>query len=152
MRPTKHTIVSVSIGAAMWFFTKSIYAGILSFASGILVDFDHFIEYIVHYGWKDLSFKKVYKACEQTETQNGDYRFKKIYLVLHTMEIVILLWMVTIYTKNTYLLAIAVGYSSHLILDYIGNKWLNPFTYFMFWRAIKKFEYDKLFKKINGNI
>lgn len=148
MRPSRHIIASLTIGALLWLFTRSLYAGFLCFASGILVDLDHILEYIIHHGWKDLTFKNMYEACEQTERQKGDMRFKKLYIIFHISEIAILLWIAAIYTKNIFLLAIAWGYSSHLILDVIGNN-TYPISYFMFWRAINKFDSDKLFIK-NG--
>ncbi len=148
MRPSKHIIASLTIGALLWLFTRSLYAGLLCFASGVLVDLDHILEYIIHHGWKGLSFKNMYEACEQTEKQKGDMRFKKLYIIFHTGEAALLLWIAAIYTKNIFLLAIAWGYSSHLILDIIGNK-VYPISYFMFRRAINKFDSDKLFIK-NG--
>ncbi len=148
MRPSRHIIASLTIGAVLWFFTKSVYAGLLCFASGVLVDIDHILEYIIHHGRKGLSFKNMYEACEQTERQKGDLKFKRLYIILHTAEIVLLLWTITIYTKNIYLLAITWGYSLHLILDCAANP-LYPFSYFIFWRAINKFDSSKLFIK-NG--
>ena len=139
MRPPKHIIASLTIGAALSLFTKSIYAGLLCFICGIFVDFDHVIEYIVHYGWENITFKKIYHVCEGV-------MFSKVYLVFHIGEIAILLWAATIYTKNVYLLAVALGYSSHLILDCIGNQ-AYPSFYFMSWRAINKFDKDKFFKE-----
>ncbi|UCD55009.1 MAG: hypothetical protein JSV93_05695 [Candidatus Omnitrophota bacterium] len=144
MKPSRHIIASLTLGGLLWLFTKSVYVGSLCFASGILVDVDHVLEYIIHHGWKGLTFKNVYRACEQTAKQEGKMRFKKIYIIFHTGEAVLLLWAITVYTKNIYLLAITIGFSLHLILDCIGNS-LRPFSYSVCWRAINKFDSNKLF-------
>ena len=146
MKPSKHVIASVALGAGLGFFTKSLYAGMLTAISGIFVDSDHFIEYVIHYGWKNLTYKNVYEASVQTGKREGDMRFKKIYLVFHTGEIAILFWIAAIYTGNIYFLAVAMGYTLHLVLDSTGNP-IHPFSHFIIWRAIKGFNTDKLFKK-----
>ncbi len=145
MKPSRHIIASAAAGAALAFFTKSVYAGIICFVSGILVDFDHVIEYVIHHKWKNLSFKNIYHASEQTCSRDSGEGFKKLYLLFHSGEIAILLWFATVYTRNVYILAVTAGYSLHILLDCIGNPMQNA-GYFMIWRAMKKFETDKLFK------
>jgi hypothetical protein len=146
MRPSGHIIASFTAGAALWFFTKSIYAGLLCFASGVLVDIDHIAEYIIHHGWRGVTIKNMYRACENTGKHEGHLKFGRLYVVLHAVEIALLLWAITVYTGNIYLLAVTLGYSLHLILDYIGNS-IYPFSYFILWRAIKGFRTDKVLRK-----
>ena len=146
MKPLSHVAVSAFLGATFLFFTKSIYAGVLCFASGILVDFDHIIEYIIHYGWKTLSLKNVYRASENTCKKNNKNAFKKLYLIFHAYEITAVFWVVAICTRNMYLVAIALGYSIHLVLDCVGNP-MYPSCYFMLWRAIRKFDIEKAFRE-----
>ena len=146
MRPSRHIIASLTIGAALWFFTRSLYAGLLCFASGVLVDLDHILEYAIHHGWRDITLENMYTACEETERGEGNLRFKRLYIIFHISEIAILLWIAAIYTKNIFVLAVALGYSSHLILDAIGNK-VYPIAYSIFWRAINKFDTNKIFRK-----
>ncbi len=141
----------------MWLFTKSLYAGILCFISGFFIDIDHIIEYVIQYGWKDFSFKRFFQVCEQTcnpphqnlwceGKQEGKDRFRKMHLVFHIGELAILLWIVSIYTKNIYLFAIAIGYSIHLIMDCIGNS-AHPYYIFVTFRAIKDFDTEKLIRR-----
>jgi len=138
MKPSIHAITSFSIGVGFGFLTKSVYAGLLCFASGVLVDVDHVMEYVVHFGWRDFSISKVYDACK-------NMLFKKLYLVFHSAELLLLIWTFAVYAKNIYLLAVALGYSSHLILDFIGNP-LHPFSYFIVKRFMRKFETARLWK------
>lgn len=152
MKPAQHVIASVSIGVIVWFFTKSIYAALLYFASGLFLDSDHIIEYIIHHGWEKISFKKVYRASIETGRQEGSYRFKRLYLVFHAGEIALILWGIAIYLKNVYFLAITLGYSSHLIMDCIGNP-LYPQAYSILWRAMNKFNTDKFVRRQkDGNL
>jgi len=145
MKPSRHIIASVCVGGAITFFTKSIYAGIICFASGVLVDFDHIIEYVIHHRWKNLSLKNVYHMSERTCAGDNNRGFKKLYLLFHSGEIAILLWILTVCTRNIYVLAVAAGYSLHILLDCMGNPMQN-IGYFMFWRAMNKFDTEKLFK------
>ncbi len=148
MKSSVHAITSLSIGALMWFFTKSLYAGILCFISGFFIDIDHIIEYVIHYGWKNFSFKRLFQVCEQT-TKLERCRFQKIYLIFHSGELAILLWIVFILTKDIYLFAIAIGYSIHLIMDCIGNP-THPYYIFITFRAIKDFDTEKLIRKVEN--
>jgi len=138
MKPSIHVATSFSVALILWFFTKSVYAAFLCLASGVLVDFDHVIEYVLHFGGKDMNMERIYQACREL-------LFKKLYLVFHSAEVVIILWVATALTKNVYILAIALGYSSHIILDFIANP-LHPFSYFLTRRFIHKFETHKLLR------
>lgn len=139
MKPSIHAIASFFLGMAIWFFTKSIYAALLCFVSGTFVDFDHVIEYVVHFGRKGLSIKEIYRVCNER-------LFEKLYVVFHSAELAILLCVLGVYTKNIYLLAISAGYTSHLILDFIGNP-LHLFSYFLLRRFMRKFKAERLVKK-----
>lgn len=146
MKPLRHVITSFALGAGIWFFTKSAYAGLVCFMSGILVDLDHFIEHTIHFGWKTLSIKNVYKASRDTTLSDGAEGYEKLYLVFHSNEVAILLWIAAICTENIYLIAVALGYSSHLALDAIGNT-MHPLSYFVIRRFAKKFRTKHLIIK-----
>jgi hypothetical protein len=146
MRPSRHFVVSVSLVAAVWFFTKSVYAAVLCFVSGFLMDLDHVLEYIIHYGWKAFNIKKLYLACEQTPKQEGELAFRKLYFVFHAAEFMLVLWVLTIFLRNKYILALTLGYSAHLVMDYIGNSAHLKF-YFISWRALNSFDAECSFRK-----
>ncbi len=145
MKVSRHIIISFSVGALFWLFTKQLYAGLVCFFSGVLIDVDHIIDYIVNFGCKDLTYKNLTQTCEQTYEKGNNYGFKKLYLIFHAYEIAILLWIVSVYTKNIYNIAIAIGYTTHLIVDCAANP-LHLYSYSIVWRAIKNFGSDKLFK------
>lgn len=146
MKLSAHIIASFSIGAAIWFFTKSFTAALLYFMFGGLLDADHIIEYGLHYGWKDITFMKVYRASQCTNRGKQEGGYSKLHLIFHTAELTLLLWIGYLYTGNIYLFATAMGHSTHLIMDYIGNP-IYPLSYFFIWRAMKGFDIDKIVKR-----
>lgn len=133
MLPSRHIIVSLPLGVTVGFFTQSILAGILCFLTGVLIDVDHFIEYAIHYGLKNFNFKEFYQTCRKMARRIEEGGVEKLYLVFHAIEIAILLWLSFIFTKNIYLLAIALGYTGHIILDVAANE-AKPHAYLISWR------------------
>lgn len=150
MKPSRHIIASVCISGALVFFTKSVYAGITCFASGVLVDFDHVIEYVIHHKWNNLNFRNIYYMSEQTGKGENEEGFKKLYLVFHIGEIALFLWAAAIYTGNIYLLAVALGYSGHLVMDSMANT-MRPAGYFILYRVAKGFDTERLMKRGSGD-
>ena len=146
MRPSVHVVSSLALGVLFWFFTKSIYASFICFISGVLVDLDHIIEYIMHFGWKTLSVKSIYDASRDTTKQEGSRVYPRLYLLFHSSEMAILLVVIALYVKNIYVSAVALGYLLHVSIDSFGNK-LNPLTYFILNRRAKRFITRVLFRK-----
>ena len=146
MRPHFHIAASLSMGTVVGISTESLYAGLVCFFSGVLVDVDHIIEYIIHNGLKGFSLRKVYQACEATSASKGKMRFPKLYLIFHSGEAAILLWIATLYIKNIYLIALAFGYSIHIIMDSMANP-MYLYSYLIIWRATKNFNASSLFRK-----
>lgn len=146
MKIRVHIITSASLAAATWAFTRSFWAGALCFVSGGLIDIDHFLDYGLNFGWKNITPAKVAHASMQTARISEEGGFKKVYLFIHSTELLILLWIIYIYTKSIYVFAIAFGFSVHLAMDQIGNG-VHPLFYFVVWRVIKNWDAAKLFNK-----
>jgi len=84
MKPLGHAAVTLTAGGILYKYNHS-FAGFLSFLiTGILVDMDHYFDYIRENG---ISFNpsNVYKAC----AYHG--HFKKLFLFLHSYELLIAL-------------------------------------------------------------
>ncbi len=143
MSPAKHIIVSLPLGAAVGFFTESFLAGLLCFLSGVFIDLDHLIEYTIHYGWRIRNFKEVYLTCGKMANREEEGGVKKLYLILHAGEIAILLWIGFLFSRNIYLLSIALGYSTHITMDAMANV-VKPWAYFLTWRMKNGFNTIKL--------
>lgn len=143
MLPAKHIILSLPLGAVVGFFAQSVPAGLLCFFSGVLIDIDHLIEYVIHFGIKNLNLKKIYQTCAKMAKRKEEGGVKKLYLLLHAGEIAILLWAGFVLFRNIYLLSIALGYTGHLILDVAHNA-LKPWAYFLSLRIKNGFNTTKL--------
>ena len=146
MKPLIHAATSLTLGAILWFFTRSFYAGLLCFASGVFIDLDHAIEFMIHHDWRNFTIRNMFTACEHTEKQEGYLKFNKVYLIFHSVELLLLLWIFAIITKNIYLMAVALGCSVHLAMDYMSNA-RHFYSYFITARIVKKFSTEKLFRK-----
>ena len=136
MKPSRHIAASFSVSLLLGVFTKSFYAGATCLAAGVLVDFDHIIEYIIHHGWKGMNFRTVYDASEQSALRENEIGFNRLFLIFHSGEAAIIAWILGIAVKNIYILAFALGYTLHLILDCLGNP-MYPSSYFLLVRIAK---------------
>ena len=143
MKVSSHIIISFSLGTVVGLLSRSLFAGALCFFAGFILDIDHIIEYILHYGWRSFTFKKCYDVCIRTgEDQEGE-QFSKLHLIFHSAEAAIFLWAIAFYVKSIPVFAVALGYSTHLFFDCVGNS-THPQFYFLYWRARKKFYVEKL--------
>lgn len=150
MLPSRHIIASLSLGAIVASFSGSLFTGLICFGSGVLLDIDHLLEYLIHFGLKTFNLKEIYRVCANFgKSEEG--AIKKIYLVFHIGELAILLWVLFVVTKNTYLLAAALGYTAHLIMDTRGNV-LKPQAYFISTRIKNHFYTARLVKSSSANV
>ncbi len=148
MLPSRHIIASLPLGAAVGFFTESLFAGLLCFLTGIFVDIDHIIDYIIHYGLKAFNFKEAYRCCRNMANPEEEGGIRKLYLFFHAAEFAILLWVGFTFFRNIYLLSIALGYTGHIILDVAANR-IKPSAYFITLRIKNKFSTIK-FMRLQG--
>ena len=143
MRPQRHIIASACSGIVIWVAGRNLLAGIILILGGVMPDIDHVLEFIIHKGIRGITVKKVYDAF----SPGHDLPFEKLYLFLHSIELVILLWIASVFANNIYLTAFTAGYTLHLIMDAGGNN-LSVNFYFFTWRIRKGFDINKLFEKV----
>lgn len=143
MLPSRHIIVSISLGAITWAYAQSLLAGLICFCVGVFCDLDHIIEYAINYDLRSLSVKRLYQAS--ADLIKPESEIKKIRLFFHTAELAILLWVIAIFSNNIFVLAAALGYSAHIMMDMAANI-LKPAGYFMFWRIKNSFQTARLVK------
>jgi len=125
-------LTSGIISVFVWYYFRSINCAIISFASGVLIDLDHLVDY---YTSHDFTFrvKSIYSACIRLDLD-------RLYLVLHSYELIALLWFsIYLFSLPDVWKAVAIGFTQHLIFDQITNPF-NPFGYFMTYRATKGFD------------
>jgi hypothetical protein len=148
MKPSRHIIISFSLSLALWLFLKSLSAAVVCFIAGVFIDVDHLLEYLINFGWKGFSLQNCYRECGHSTARNGSFRFKKLYLIFHSIEFAAIFWLLAFLTKNIYIFAFALGYFAHLFADIVGNReFVQPCFYFISWRASHKFRTVKMMTK-----
>jgi len=128
-----HIVVSFSLGSIYFLLTNNWRWSVLIVVGGILIDVDHLLDYFLYYGTK-LNLENF--MC-------GSFcRSGKIYLFMHSWELIILLSVGSIWIKL--LLPLCIGMGVHLIIDQLGHKRKNPLFYFLIYRICLGFDIEKL--------
>ena len=143
MTPDKHIVISISLGTIFWITTRSFVAGAICAFGGFIIDIDHAIEYVFHFGIKRVAAKRILAACRQTYEGKKSFPFHKLHLFLHSFELAIICAVISTITMNIYLIAFSVGFLSHLIIDALSNH-RPPLFYSFLWRAKKGFVTQRL--------
>tara|TARA_Y100000031_G_scaffold135896_1_gene159533 strand:- start:2 stop:424 length:423 start_codon:yes stop_codon:yes gene_type:complete len=140
MKPIGHAIVSITAASILYQYTHSIAGFIWFVACGTLIDADHYIDYVRECG---VSFnpKKVYHSCK-----NGYKTFKKIVIIFHSYELVIILWLaIFIFNLGIVWAQAALGLTLHMFVDTLVNP-LLPSSYFFLYRAMHNYETKEILK------
>ena len=112
----------------------------------LMIDIDHFIEYVIHFGLRSFNLIDIYQACEKMADSEEEGGVKRLYLIFHAIEIAALLWLVFAVFKNVLVFAAALGYSVHLFMDLKFNHQIKPTAYFLLWRMKHGFSTASLLK------
>ena len=126
MRPTNHLAVSTLIGGSIWVATKEPASILLTITTGTLVDVDHLLDMI----WHNILHRR----------PTGSF-------FLHGWE-----WLISMVVLGTYigfpwwLVAISLGYASHMISDQIFNR-TKLFSYSVIYRSFHRFRLEKVFQQ-----
>ena len=121
MLPKTHILLSLflAIGLFSFFPSIGIFGAALIFLSGFLIDFDHYVFYVLEK--RDFSLKRAYKWFLIKNTQmkklpaEERIKHKNDLLLLHGIEPLIILSLLSIIWFP--FIFILVGFSFHLILD-----------------------------------
>lgn len=103
-------------------------------SGGILIDLDHLIDYF-------LFFKNRFKLKDFLNAafiESG-----KVYLILHSWEINLIVFFLGLTIKSNGLLLLALSLTIHLSIDNLQRK--NRLAYFFTYRVINKFDARILF-------
>jgi dolichol kinase len=138
MKPSAHIVASSIIGICVWVYFRSFSCAITSFLVGVLIDFDHVFDYYKNHHFT-LKIKDIYCACVEVN-------MKKLYLVLHSYELVIIFWIVIYaFSLGNIWKAAAIGLTQHMLFDQFTNPMVLP-GYFMTYRIMKGFKKESLLK------
>jgi len=118
MRPSAHVAASAVISGVAYAATRSPVLSASALLSGIFLDVDHLVDFLLLSGEK-LTITNAYSWHEEM-------RWNKIYLVLHSVEIVALVCLLAAWRRDALLAGLALGAGTHLALDQIFNPRLRP--------------------------
>lgn len=135
-----HVFLSLLAGLIAWKIWKNPIASFTAaLISGVAVDFDHFIDYFLVFGW---SFN-LYYFTKGFEFLKSD----KLYVFFHGWEYVLILLIFAFVFKNKIVksafLALSLALFFHLVADVIMDK-VPPKSYFITVRAKNGFDLKKL--------
>ena len=139
MLPLGHVIASCIISSLVWIFFKSFACAAVSFASGILIDKDHLIDYYISHGFT-LKARAVYDSCLHM-------RLKRLYLIFHSYELIAIFWAaIYVFSLSNIWKAAAIGFTQHLIIDQFTNPIKRP-GYLLAYRIVNGFKTDSIVKR-----
>lgn len=140
----RHELIHIGVNLALAFFLFAKYGSVpasaLAFAVGMFVDGDHMFDYIL-YLW---THKKKFSI---TEFLDGSYfgRWQRFIGLLHSWEMVAVIFYYFLQTQNYYLLAISSAAAAHYLVDNLTNG-VNAKAYFLLYRLLYGFKKNAISK------
>ena len=133
MLPASHTIISAGLSYCFYQYSGSPSATAACFLSGIFIDLDHHLEYLIVKKEIPFDLKKLMHFFEYD-------RHPKVYLWFHAWEYLFFLWaLIYFLSLGIFWVAIALGVTVHMICDLLANP-IRPLGYFLTYRARHGFE------------
>lgn len=146
MKPSYHIAGSCLLGLLFFAFIRDVKHTMVFIFSGILIDLDHIFDYCLSNKARTFNPVKFYRGFSKWCL---DMEFDIIYLFLHSFEFLLLLWGVIWFAElGTFWVAVAAGFTQHLILDLLFNRvFQGEKFYFFFYRIMKSFAKVALLRK-----
>jgi len=116
MSPTAHVVYG-GAAAAVIYPLAGMYS-LIFWAASFLIDIDHYLDYVYHNGFTDLSFKKMFDYNNALDR----FWFNPAFLnleIFHTIEFILPLYLLTVWTGSAVLLAVFFGFIFHIALDMV---------------------------------
>ena len=134
--PTGHTAISAGIGAGVWAATGSPVAFPAVMATGVFNDLDHLFDYYIWY-------------------RTGARKY--CFYFFHAWEYTIVgLVLAAAVWRSPVPIALALGHLGHMLTDQSVNRPVSPFSYFLTYRIINGFRYERSFpdrgSSLSGNL
>ena len=138
MSPVYHTVYAGFFSAVYGSVTHSLWGSVLCFVSGVLMDLDHLLDYI-------LAKKRLTFSYKTLLSYFGSEKSGKIYIIFHSYEFIFLLWLfIAFYQLSVVWVGLAVGVTTHILLDKFHNP-IRPFVYFLTYRMKNKFNKESIY-------
>jgi hypothetical protein len=142
MRLSKHIIASGIISAGIYAFTNSVKMAAVSFASGVLLDLDHVVDYWLHDSF-NLDLSRFFDICYTRS-------LSKTRFFLHSAELVVILAAAAFFTRSSLLTALVLGACQHLMFDQVLND-VYLGSYFFIYRWSNGFKAETVFPNVQVN-
>jgi hypothetical protein len=114
MKLIHHTALSVLISGILYMIFKSWGLAIASFVSGVFIDFDHVIDYVLIHGIR-------FRTSEFFDYFHEE-KHQKVFLIFHSWEFFVILCIAVKLTDwNPWMTGFLIGYVIHMIFDIIFN-------------------------------
>lgn len=136
MRARYHAAFSMGTGFLGWALSRSWGLTLGIMMGGVIIDLDHLVDYIVHYGWR-LDIRRFFRA-----SYCGEY--ERALLFLHAWELWLLVGCAALIFPRQWLAGLALGWGLHLLLDQVMNRPV-PGAYSLIYRWKRRFRYEVLF-------
>jgi hypothetical protein len=142
MKLEHHIVASTLISAILFTSVKSWGLSIASFISGIFIDLDHVIDYVIDHGF-------IINLEEFLSYFYGEEHLK-IRLIFHGWEWLILIIISAKLTNwNPWVTGLLIGYGHHIVLDFFYSK--APFrSYSLIWKWKKRFDSMLIYPRYRG--
>lgn len=124
-----HFFVTLSLTALVYITTANFQYALAVIAGGIFIDLDHLVDYFICFG-ASFDLKKFFQGAA---VESG-----KVYLFLHSWELILILLCLSLVLNSGLLLALFLGMSAHLLIDNFQRK--NLLAYIFIYRAWNKFK------------
>ena len=131
MTITQHAGITSVVCAGLYFASHSWSMAIACFVAGVLIDLDHFLDYLVNFSPR-LGFRHFFDCFENQV-------FDRIIVFLHAWEWVVLAIVIAAVTLSDVTIGIAAGMLLHMTLDQVFNRH-NACGYFLLFRLANRFD------------
>lgn len=143
MKPQHHAIIGGAVALAL---VPALGVNSAVFwASSVLIDGDHYIDYVYRNGFKDYSIKRMFDFHDLLSDRGKERSFISLNL-MHTAEFILLLGVAVAITGWTWLIAMLGGILLHMLLDLsymyrqgiLFSRAFSIIEYFIRWRRMKR--------------
>ena len=138
MKPVTHSVISAATSGVFYYYTHSWVGAAACFLSGIFIDIDHILDFIINKKRLPRDYADLWSFC--AEEKDG-----KLYLFLHSYELFIIFWILFFYYPwNDLWAGILIGMTVHVLSDQAANP-LRPGMYCLAYRVKHNFSKKWLF-------
>ncbi|MBU0951293.1 MAG: hypothetical protein KKH91_00485 [Elusimicrobia bacterium] len=132
-----HIIISIAVSSVAYLVFKSYEVAISVLLAGIFIDLDHLFDYF-------MDVKKITFGFSDFFYRLNEARLKKVYVLLHSYEVLAVFTFIVIKLKTPILLGAYIGVLTHFMADIMC--WRAYFySYSLIYRASVRFDTKKIF-------